>query len=203
MRHWIIHIRLAQCINVTIKSRTEQQALATWLGEIQNFAHDWHKAHVCHLVSFIKYGDFNTAQVDRSTISEVHQTTWCCYEHVYTAIKCINLLCVWHTASDQAQPKFSCISNRAKSVVDLHRQFTSRNKNQAQWLTAMSSLTQQVGEGCKSKGQGLARTGLRTSQNVAARNCVRQRCDLNSERFHDPLASKSRCKSWVNTKIGK
>ena len=61
MRNGVVHVCLAQCINVTVKSCAEQQTLTAWLGEVQDFADDWHEAHVCHLVSFVKHGDFNAA----------------------------------------------------------------------------------------------------------------------------------------------
>ena len=64
MGNRVVHVCFAQCINIAVKSGAEQQALAAWLGEVQDFAHDWHEAHVCHLVSFVKHGDFNTAQVN-------------------------------------------------------------------------------------------------------------------------------------------
>jgi len=141
----VVHVGLAQGVDVTIESCAEQKALTAWLGEVKNFANDWHEAHVCHLVGFVEHSDFNTAQVNGTAVSKVHQTTRSCDEHVHAAIKCINLLCVRHAACNQAKAKFSSVSNRTQGVVYLHGKFTGRNQDQAQWLTAVGSLAKKVG----------------------------------------------------------
>ncbi|CAB5042377.1 unannotated protein [freshwater metagenome] len=202
MSNGVAHIRLAQGVDVAIECCAEQQTLTAWLGEVKNFTNDWHKAHVCHLVGFVEDSDFYTAQVNRSTISKVHQATRRCNEHVHATIKCINLLCVRHAACDQTKAKFRSVSNRTQGVVYLHGKFTGRNQDQAQWLTTVGSLAQKVGQGSKAEGQSLTGTSLGTGKHIAASDCVRQGCDLNSERLHDSLTRKGGSELRGNTKIG-
>ena len=62
--HRVVHVGLADDIDIAIESRAEQQALASRLGEVKDLADDRHEAHVGHLIGLVQHSDLHAAEVN-------------------------------------------------------------------------------------------------------------------------------------------
>jgi len=191
---WDVHLvpsRVAQVvadegIDVAIKGGTEEQSLPTWLGQIQQLAHDRHEAHVRHLIGLVQDRDSHLVQLNGATLHQVHQPTRGGYQQVHPAFDRPDLRCVGHATGHQSDPQAAGLGQSGQVIDHLHREFARRHQDQSLRMIRNGRHPVESAQGCQTIGQGLPGAGTGAGQQVAAGDPVRQGGLLDRKRIGDP-----------------
>ena len=129
------------------------------------------KAHVEHAIGFVQNEDFDLVEAQRALIDKIEQAARCCHKDLCATRETAHLPVDRHAADgqfDREWPNMPPIN--AEAVRDLAGQFACRRKHQhaAGFLRGTLTLVEQVIEDRQREGRGLAGSGLRNTNGIAA-----------------------------------
>ena len=133
------------------------------------------------MISFVEDDNFDRGKVGFALLHQVHETTRCCNKNRHASAQGIDLLAIGHSARNELGIEAHLVREWHEGVVDLHRKFARRREDESKWLACFGLTTCEAREHRQPKGQGLARSGLPTTEHIAACDCVGDCGDLDGE----------------------
>ena len=151
--------------------RREQQGAAGVGRRVEDLLEIVAKAHVEHFVGFIEDGDLDRPQLQRAAFEMVAQTARRADDDMGALVQRLALLRGVHAADAGGDARAGLAIEPDQLAADLQRQFAGRRDDEGErraGAIGAAILAQQLGRHGEAEGDGLARSGLRRDQQIAA-----------------------------------
>ena len=150
-------------------SRGEEEILTTGREELEDFADVVDETHVEHAVGLIEDEDLDLGKVDRALADVVEEASRRGHEDIDPATEALDLWVDPDSAKNHGGGKVEALAIGRDAFTDLGGEFARRGEDESARAAGTRLARGEALEHRQGEGRGLARAGLRSSEEVASR----------------------------------
>ena len=138
------------------------------------------------MVGLVEDSDLHAVEGDVALLHQVFETAGAGDDDVDATVECGDLAVLRDATEDGGDPELVCGRQRFDGDGDLGGQFAGGSQDQSArtaGLAVAGQLSGEAGHHRDGEGEGLAASGLSTSEHVTSRECVGEGVGLDGKRF--------------------
>ena len=180
--HRIVQELVGEFLNLRRHGRGVEQRLAREGQLLADLFDIRDEAHVEHAVGFVDDEDVDLAQHQLAAAEMIHQAARCRDQHVHATIQLAVLIVEGGAADEQRHRKLVVFAVLLEILGHLGGEFAGRFQNERTGHARLGAAPREHLDHGQGEGGGLARSGLRDADHIAALEDMRDALRLNGGR---------------------